>query len=150
MLRHREANSPIPPSTSSSTPTAVNQTSLTNNSTCPPAPGPNVRLPFDCQSVQPQNNWVSDQESLGGTRFDIVCDFDYPGNDIAGVFVDGLENCMLACASFNRRAPYGHVNLTCGAVTFGGVNGNVEGNCWLKTGPGDAKKGTNIGSAIVQ
>ena len=68
----------------------------------------------------------------------MYCGTDYPGNDLLGIYTDSLENCMMACASYNNRASSTHPNSHCGVVTFDEGPKASEGNCWLKKVNNDA------------
>ncbi|KAL8900834.1 MAG: hypothetical protein Q9207_005497 [Kuettlingeria erythrocarpa] len=101
-------------------PTTIPTDQLTASLPCPASDG----LPF-----------VDSQ----GTVFDIACQVQYPGFDLATPHFDTFQECILACDNYVPD-PAVAGGQGCIAVTWG--FGNVGGNCYLKYNIGEVRAGS--------
>ena len=73
--------------------------------------------------------------------FDLHCGWDYPGDDILGIYVYAFEDCMGACVKWNSVRP--NVKLVnCTAVSYDSSIYWPLGNCFLKGNETDVKDGS--------
>ncbi|KAI4179763.1 MAG: hypothetical protein LQ346_007131, partial [Caloplaca aetnensis] len=101
-------------------PTTIPTDQLTASLPCPASDG----LPF-----------IDSQ----GTVFDIACQVQYPGFDLATPHFDTFQECILACDNYVPN-PAIAGGQGCVAVTWG--FGNVGGNCYLKYNVGEVRAGS--------
>ncbi|KAK4165656.1 hypothetical protein QBC43DRAFT_260060 [Cladorrhinum sp. PSN259] len=89
-------------------------------------------IDFDCGTIANNRQVVTLGTKSWG--FDVQCMMDYlgPGVDITGMTVYRFEDCIKACAIYNKVAR----NNTCLGVHFNAnlttILPKVHGNCWLK------------------
>ncbi|KAK3942115.1 hypothetical protein QBC46DRAFT_352573 [Diplogelasinospora grovesii] len=110
-------------------------TSSTSSSVSGYVPPTNVMLALDCPNLDGQHQTVT----LGSQSwtFKMECDMDYLGSvTIVAVTVYALQDCLKACASYNRNLQ----SNGCIAIEFGAnmtfLEPNDFGTCWLKNGTG--------------
>ena len=110
-----------------------------------------VRVALDCQNID-KSNMVIQLGNMKST-FQVACNTDYSGKiDILAVTVYSIQDCLKACASYNRNSN----STNCAAVSFGAnltavVPANF-GNCFLKTGTGTSytnKDASHVGATLV-
>ena len=66
-----------------------------------------------------------------GTKYNIECDTDYPGNDLPAIHKDTFEECLKACDAYvPSSSAEAHNFAPCVGVSWGA--GNPSANCYLK------------------
>ena len=90
-----------------------------SHATSPPAPYP-------CPDLD--NSSYSD---ASGSKYNIQCSADYPGNDLPAVHTDTFEACLKACDAYvPGSSAEAHNFASCVGVSWGA--GNPSANCYLK------------------
>ncbi|KAI9718055.1 MAG: hypothetical protein M1812_004313 [Candelaria pacifica] len=75
-------------------------------------------------------------ETSGMNSYDIVCNADYPGNDLALIHTDSYESCMESCDAFNKQYS---ADESCVGISYVPSWINGANNCFLKFIIGDQK-----------
>ena len=66
-----------------------------------------------------------------GSKYNIQCSTDYPGNDLPAVHTDTFEECLKACDDYvPGSSAEAHNYASCVGVSWGA--GNPSANCYLK------------------
>ena len=66
-----------------------------------------------------------------GSKYNIQCSTDYPGNDLPAVHTDTFEECLKACDAYvPGSSAEAHNYASCVGVSWGA--GNPSANCYLK------------------
>ncbi|KAI9763838.1 MAG: hypothetical protein M1835_007726 [Candelina submexicana] len=86
-------------------------------------------------------------ETSAGNSYDIVCNVDYPGNDLALIHTGSYEACMESCDAFNKQ--YSKYE-SCVGISYVPSWINGANNCFLKSVTGDNKSQPwHVDSAVL-
>ena len=133
LLRCIQAKDALTASLNSSCPNSP-PSSITSTVTSTTTPSiHDIKPTSECKSL------ISPFTSVAGSTYTLECGIDlleavyFDANDLVGVYVYTLTDCINACAFYNNKGMTGnHGNSTCYAVSFNFALPEHEGNCWLK------------------
>ena len=82
--------------------------------------------PYPCPNLD-----GSSYADTTGSKYNIQCSTDYPGNDLPAVHTDTFEQCLKACDTYvPGSSAEAHDYAPCVGVSWGA--GNPSANCYLK------------------
>ena len=82
--------------------------------------------PYPCPNLD-----GSSYASATGSKYNIQCNTDYPGNDLPALHTDTFEECLKACDAYvPGSSAEAHDFAPCVGVSWGA--GNPSANCYLK------------------